>query len=107
MSGQRIELNAFRPQQMLDWLSESIEANGIEKVIPPDELLDKEFRYVQEEMIRSRLMAGVDRQIAKEMVGFELPDDLANSVEDAFGDEPTLSWKSAIKQIHSDWSSSQ
>jgi hypothetical protein len=101
MSGQRIELNAFRPQQFLDWLGEKIEGSGVQKVIPPDAILDEQYRSAQAASIRAELMVEVERQVAERMHGYPSPDGLRQAVMDEFARDTTLSWQSAITEIHS------
>jgi hypothetical protein len=42
--GQRVELNAFASRELVQWIESRLEANGIRKVIPNQEVLAQAFR---------------------------------------------------------------
>ncbi len=67
--GKRIELNAMTPEQLLEYVERKLDEHGLtEKVVPPDEVIEKE--YVKE----------VSRQVDDSLL-----DLVANALEQRFG----------------------
>lgn len=100
MSGKRIELNAFRPQQLLQWLAEKVEEAGVRKVIPPADILKQRHREEEQSRIRAELMRDIEEQVSDQMTGYQPPNQLPRQVEAVFRDSPDLNWEAAILSIH-------
>jgi hypothetical protein len=91
-SGKRVELNAMTSPQLLEWLEAKLAEEGVEKVIPDQETLQKAFARAHKVKTAEEAMANADD-------GGPLPDDLAQQIREKQMKDPTLSWDEALWQI--------
>jgi hypothetical protein len=95
---QRVELNAFTSDQLIDWIERKLKQHGIEKVVPDDAMLADAYRRMRKQ---ARVQARIDELLAE----FEneplppVPDDLLGQVEEALSASPALSWDAALREI--------
>jgi hypothetical protein len=93
----RVELNAMNVPQFIFWLERKMEQHGVEKVIPPEAMLQLTFYYeVRGKMMKLR-MHEVERQVEKAMQKFKPPKGLRRRVARQFELDATISWRHAIK----------
>jgi hypothetical protein len=95
--GERVELNAMTSEQFLAFIERKLEASGIPKVIPNDELLREAYRVAVQ---RQRLRQFIEDQM-QEFASTEVshPDDLRARVEEILQEHRHLSWVGAIDEI--------
>ena len=95
--GERVELNAMTSDEFIAWLEQKFKEQGISKLIPSDDILDKAYQravYLQRvkeetEKIRQRLKS-------EKVV---MPADLKQQVADKVLDDPELSWDAAVWEV--------
>lgn len=95
--GERVELNAMTSDELIAWLERKFEEQGISKLIPSDDILDKAYQravYLQRvkeetEKIRQRLKSEKVVRTA----------DLKQQVADKVLDDPELSWDEAVWEV--------
>ena len=93
LESSRVELNAFASDQLIEWL----EANGITKVIPDDDVLADAVAYMAR-------MCRMETAIAKADTGpngvdASVFDGLGAKLRDALADDPTRSWDDVLHDI--------
>jgi DNA topoisomerase VI subunit A len=96
--GQRVELNAMTAPQFVEFVHGQLEANGVEKVVPDEQTLERAYQHVKK---RNALMQKVEElllQAETESEVFTTPDDLADQVRERI-DGTTESWEGAIREI--------
>lgn len=101
-SGQRVELNAFTSDQLIEWLEAELDAHQVEKVIPDDDTLTTAYRRI---LARHAVNAKIDEITASVTEQADLaviPADLADRVRELLDDEPDMSWDAAVAEIADD-----
>lgn len=96
-SGQRVELNAMTSDQFVLWLEEKLKENGVQKVIPDEEVLANTYQ-------RAVFLLSIEKeleQIKEKFMGqiIEFPEDLLERVTEILKENPLYSWDEAIYQI--------
>ena len=99
LEDRRVELNAFASGDLVEWVESKLEENGVEKVIPEDEDLERAYR--------SELEAAHLRQHTEELIkearehaeAAEVPKDLSDRVTEQLADAPAMSWDEAVSAI--------
>jgi hypothetical protein len=77
-TGERIELNAMTSQQFLDWLEAKLQAAGVEKVVPDEDVLAAAFR---QQMRVAKLQKILEQSLAEDDDA-AVPDGLAEQVRE-------------------------
>lgn len=96
-SGRRVELNAFPSDALVEWLESKLEAHGIEKVVPDDDVLGKAYRRAVKV---ARIQQAIDEITGEEDQDVEIPDDLAERIRGKFEHEDrAMSWDAAVAEI--------
>lgn len=97
--GQRVELNAFPSRDLVDWIEGKLEANGIKKVIPDDDVLADAYRraIVRREIHKATRKVEQKAKLAAEKT--EIPGDLVEQIESAFAEDGSISWDAALNSI--------
>lgn len=96
-SGRRVELNAFPSDKLVEWLESKLEAHGIEKVVPDDDVLGKAYRRAVKV---ARIQQAIDEITGEEDQDVEIPDDLAERIRGKFEHEDrAMSWDAAVAEI--------
>lgn len=94
---QRVELNAFASDELIEWIEGKLDERGIKKVVPDgDDLADAYQRMQQQSVVQRRidaLLADMQHDDA------DAPEDLTDQVADLLEEEPELSWDTALKRI--------
>jgi hypothetical protein len=105
----RVELNAMTSQELIDWVEEGFISHGIEKVVPPVNVLDETLRadlkdrineQLREEVLRNA-QAWMDEQGALRLGAIDLPDAgyIKDAISEHFARQPSHHWKDVIKEI--------
>jgi hypothetical protein len=94
--GQRVELNAMTSDQMVPWLERKIREAGIEKVIPPNEVIEAGYRQLlaQKKLhgVIKAAIPGIERQVQR----LPLPSGLVKNVKARLKANPELPWDAAL-----------
>jgi hypothetical protein len=97
--GQRVELNMFTSDQLIEYVEGKLEEHGVEKVIPDDETLKKawERAYMAErinDLIDHIYKDGAAELKVKDMR--PMPDDLTDRIREELEENPAQSWDDAL-----------
>ncbi len=94
--GQRVELNAFTSDKLIEWIESKLTAAGVKKVVPDRKALEKAYlRALQGELLRDRLDV-LAKVTADEATKAKLPAKLDELVRRRFKTDPAQSWVDAI-----------
>jgi DNA topoisomerase VI subunit B len=92
--GSRVELNAFTSGQMVEWLIGKLEAIGVKKVVPCDEVLECSYRRA----VRLANIQKVVNEMIRDETEIRLPKNLRSRVGKALRNS-SLAWDDVIHQI--------
>jgi DNA topoisomerase VI subunit B len=94
--GQRIELNAFTSDKLVEWIESKLTAAGVKKIVPERETLETAYRRaLQGALIRERLTAIV-KETRDQARKAKVPRHLDRLVSDAFKADLAQSWADAV-----------
>jgi hypothetical protein len=95
---ERVELNAMRSREFVDFVANKLDANGINKVIPSTETLEHAYRMIAEgRALRELFEALRKEQETARPVG--VPADLRKRIEEILDAHPSFSWFEALQSI--------
>jgi Topoisomerase 6 subunit A/Spo11, Toprim domain len=96
--GRRVELNAMTSPQLIDWLEEKLVAHDVAKVIPDEDTLADAYRH---KMVAFQFQEGIEklRRQLPDPETIEVPDDLADQIDDVLAETPELSWDGTLWQL--------
>jgi hypothetical protein len=96
---QRVELNAFTSDDLIDWLERKFDEHGVEKIIPDEATLIAAYR-------RALVVHEINRQIEQARDAAEararkadVPARFGEQVRDRLLAEPALSWDAAVARL--------
>jgi hypothetical protein len=103
----RVELNAMTTPEFIEWLDGKMEAYGVGKLIPPDDVLSEELDHKLEQKVRDIVIerilreARAEGQIRDALAAIERPDadDLRQGIEELFEDEAEAEWRAHIETV--------
>ncbi len=96
---ERVELNAMASDALIAMVESKLEAYGLEKVVPNEDLLEKTYRaFGRSQRLRERFEA-MEQQFDKEADAADIPDDLGERVSAVLGEHPDLRWDDAIQLV--------
>jgi DNA topoisomerase VI subunit B len=94
--GQRIELNAFTSDKLVEWIESKLTAAGVKKIVPDKETLETAYRRaLQGAFIRKRLNAIV-KETGDQARKAKVPRHLDRLVCERFKADPAQSWVDAV-----------
>lgn len=96
-TGKRVELNAMRSEQLINWLENRLREVGIKKVVPDTEVLSKAYKRAAYLLELDNQTSRLRDQILKELG--DPPLDLDEQVRKLLARNPVLTWDQAIWAI--------
>ena len=96
---QRVELNEFTADVLVEWLEDKLKQHGLEKVIPNHEMLTEAYRREKQSIYLRPKVEALLKESEKHVADLEMPDDLAERLGKLFESEPELSWNEAVAKI--------
>jgi len=99
---QRVELNEFTSENLVEWIESKLKKHGISKVVPADDCLTVAFRRaVEAEYLRDHVK-DIREQARKHTDAVTVPDDLREDVRERLEEDATLSWDTVVVEIAED-----
>ena len=98
-SGERVELNAFRSDQIVEWVENKLEAHGIKKVIPDEDALVAAYHRALILTDVRTAMEKVQEEAEAEYEDVAPPDQFADRVKDHLKENPSQSWDEAVMSL--------
>jgi hypothetical protein len=99
LRARRVELNAMKSRQLIDFLEGKFEEHSVKKVVPDNEVIRRHARRVVEHRLTEEAIKKIRRQIAKEASETPLPEDLRARVEATLVSSPELPWDAAVAAV--------
>ena len=97
--GQRVELNAMASDQFIAWLETGLREHGVEKVIPPAEVIEQRARHIIGIRHLKREIADLESRAREYATKADLPADLAGRIRREFERNPSLPWDDALSNV--------
>jgi hypothetical protein len=103
----RVELNAMTTPEFIEWLDDKMEAHGVGKLVPPNDVIAAELETrlaaKVEAAITERILreARADEQIAEALAAIVRPDaaTLRAGIQHLFEDEPEAEWRDHVETV--------
>lgn len=96
---QRVELNAFTSDQLIEWIELKLERCAVAKVVPTDEVLELEYRRVVAARYFERHANELIEAARAHAANEDIPADLRLTVERALAEERAQPWDHAIRTL--------
>jgi hypothetical protein len=97
--GQRVELNAFASDQLVEWIETKLEENQFGKLVPDQDVLEDCYRRECERQFIEKEIAKIREANAERFAKLEIPPGLSDRVLKEFKQDNTQSWDEAISAI--------
>jgi hypothetical protein len=97
--GDRVELNAFTSQALVDWIEGKLQEHGIKKVIPDDKTLKTAYRRAMQIQYISARVDDLLDEAAEEADKASIPKNLKAKIRKRLKADPTKSWDGALFSI--------
>lgn len=101
-SGKRVELNAFTSDSFVAWLEQKLQAQGVEKVMPPKGTLAEAFRRSLSHQFVSEGMVQVEQTAAEKAAQFTIPGNLEEKVRARLVETPAQPWDQIVAELASE-----
>ena len=99
MSGQRVELNAFDSPDFIKCIEAKLEANGVKKVVPKQDVLRDAYQKIWVAHKANRRLENLVEELTETVEEIRVPRDIVSEVTQRLNDNPEKPWDWAIKQI--------
>jgi len=97
--GERVELNAFTSDALVDWIEGKLDALRIKKVVPDETTLELAYRRSAEADYINRHTRKIATAARAHAARISLPDDLHDEVEDRLQQDRRIPWDQAVGEI--------
>jgi hypothetical protein len=93
----RVELNAFASDDLVEWIEGKLDRHGIRKIVPDKEMLAEAYRL----FVRSKRVEGIiEMELEKEdHAKIGVPGDLRKQVRAHLAENPNVRWDAAVREI--------
>jgi enoyl-CoA hydratase/carnithine racemase len=92
----RIELNAFPSDRLIAWIEGKLEAAGVRKVVPDDDMLARAARDYARQMFEDRMLEEAREEIAEQAEEIEI-DGCREAIEEMLAEDRGLAWDEALR----------
>jgi hypothetical protein len=93
---QRVELNAMTSRQFVDYLEAKLTEHGVSKVIPQEDVIERQLRYLLTVQLANQELEKVIPRVQDTVDAMELPAGLRERVAKEFERVPTWSWDRVV-----------
>jgi hypothetical protein len=94
--GRRVELNAFASRELVQWIEGRLDAHGIRKVIPNQEVLAQAFRQACERQLLRRALRRLREEVAEQAKALSPPKHMATWIQSRLKNRPEMPWDQAV-----------
>jgi hypothetical protein len=100
--GNRVELNAFTPQDFIEFIEGKLQSHGVAKVVPSDDAtLATQYRRGIARAELNRQVAAIKKKLVSTAEQCPVPASLRADVEAMLQDNPAMPWDMAVLRIAS------
>ncbi len=96
---QRVELNAFASDDLVEWVEGKLEEHGVAKVIPDEDCLAGAYRRALEQAFVQQKIDEVIDEAGELGESAEVPKDLRATVEERLREDRAATWDSVVRDI--------
>jgi hypothetical protein len=96
---ERVELNAFTSDALVGWIEGKLDANGVKKVVPDDEMLAAAYRRASEHVAVQRMIDDAVKVLREKLRTVAVPTDLRTELEKRLAADPTRTWDSIVIEL--------
>jgi len=93
---QRVEINAFDSDHLIEWLEQKLDEHGVEKLIPDEATLASAYRRALVVQAINQRIAEARDDAEKQAAEATIPESLADDVRQALDEHPEMSWDAAV-----------
>jgi DNA topoisomerase VI subunit B len=97
--GQRVELNAFDNDHLLEWLERKLQQHGVKKFIPTEATLTDAYRRALLIHTINHLLDDAVKDAKKDANAAPVPKTLLTQVRRILKANPTMAWDAAVAEI--------
>ncbi len=97
--GQRVELNALTSAQLMNLITDKLEAHDVSKVIPDGDLLAQAYRRSVALHFMNSKLSELHQEAVKISQSVTIPKDLADQVRKQLAQDSEKSWDGAVAEI--------
>jgi hypothetical protein len=94
----RVELNAMGSDELIQFIEDKLEENGIKKVVPDRKLLEGAYREFDRGMRLDKLVEDAAKKLGK-TTHIKVPRDLEKRVWDVLDENDDLRWDEAVQVV--------
>ena len=96
---ERVELNAMTSDALIAMIERKLQAYGLEKVVPGEDLLAETYRaFHRSQRLREKFKA-MEQQFDKEAAAADIPEGLGQRVREVLAEHADLRWDEAIQVV--------
>jgi Topoisomerase 6 subunit A/Spo11, Toprim domain len=96
---ERVELNAMTSDALVAMIERKLQAYGLEKVVPDEDLLEDTYRAFHRSQRLREKFKEMEEQFDKEADEADIPDDLGERVRAVLAEHADLRWDDAIQCV--------
>lgn len=96
---ERVELNAFASDVLIEWIEDKLTEHGIKKVVPDDDTLKQAYRRAAYTSYVNEQIADIDDEAKEHAEDIAIPNDLGEQVQARLQDDPRLPWDRVLVDI--------
>ncbi len=97
--GQRVELNAFTSDELVEWIQMKLDEHGIKKVVPDREVIESAYRRAMEIAIVRGQLDEIEEAAYEKVQEAELPETLVTQIEKRLEDSPGTAWDQVVVDL--------
>jgi hypothetical protein len=97
--GSRVELNAMTSDQFVAWIEQGLRQHGVQKVVPPAEMIEARARHLLGLRRLRRDVAELEQAARRRAAEIELPADLRDRLRGELDRDPTQPWEDALGAV--------
>jgi hypothetical protein len=96
---ERVELNAMASDDLIEMIERKLKANGMEKVIPSDDVLAKAYLAFHRSNELAEKFEELEAEFNEEAHDIAVPKNLRKKVGDVLKKHPDLRWDNAVQNV--------
>jgi hypothetical protein len=95
----RVELNAFTSDELVQWIEGKLEEHGVRKVIPDQQMLAEAYRRQRQSAYLKEQFGELLERSRQHIANLYVFPDLQGQVARLLQEQPELSWDAAVAEI--------
>lgn len=96
LQNERVELNAFASDELIEWLEGKFDQHGVKKVIPDRDTQADAYRRAVEVVKIEQAIAAASAEVCEGMKEVDIPDDLEETIRLRLKEDPSITWDQAV-----------